>query len=149
MPCELCTTLAQSRAGGDPSHIADLAESTLILSAPQGCPGWSVLILNGHHEHLESLDPARRARLFEDLMRAAAAIRTAFPEVTRLNYACLCNQVPHLHWHLIPRRPADPPGAVWSWPEDQQRGRSAAAARDAAVEAIREAFRVGRPERRP
>src|SRR5688572_13724719 len=101
MPCSLCDALARARAGDNPSHIADLSVSSLLLADTQGCPGWCVLVLDGHAEHLEALDGARRARLFDDLTRAAAAIRGAFPEVTRINYACLCNVVPHLHWHLI------------------------------------------------
>lgn len=140
MPCTLCDTLALIRGGSCPAHIIDFSESSVILADTQGCPGWCVLILNTHEEHLEALNPWRRERLFEDLMRAAAAIRAAFPDVTRLNYACLCNVVPHLHWHLMPRRPVDPPGAVWSWPEDRQRGNATDAERAESLARIRRAL---------
>jgi diadenosine tetraphosphate (Ap4A) HIT family hydrolase len=139
MPCTLCETLARSRAGRAPDHIADLSESTLLLFEHQGCPGWCVLILNDHHEHLEHLPPARQTRLLADVAAAGAAIRLALG-VPRINYACLCNQVPHLHWHLIPRRPADPPGAVWSWPESRQRGETTEEERRALRDAIRRAL---------
>src|SRR3954462_12933260 len=140
MPCPLCDTLARVRAAAEPAHIADLAVSTLILSEDQGCPGWCVLVLTDHHEHLESLPPPLRARFLEDLSAAAGAIRAAFPDVQRLNYACLGNLVPHLHWHLIPRRPGDPPGAVWSWPGPAQRGNAALPTRSALIHAIRSAL---------
>ena len=140
MSCPLCHTLSRIRARAEPSHIADLSESSLALADTQGCPGWCVLVLNTHDEHLESLDPTRRVGFLADLARAAGAVRSAFPDATRLNYACLCNVVPHLHWHLIPRRATDLPGAVWSWPEESQRGRATNADRMGLGRSIRAAL---------
>jgi diadenosine tetraphosphate (Ap4A) HIT family hydrolase len=140
MQCSLCAAVALSRAGAHPDHIADLSESALLLFEHQGCPGWCVLVVRGHDEHLELLEPGRRARLLDDLARAGLALRLAL-DVPRLNYACLCNQVPHLHWHLIPRRPTDPPGPVWTWPEDRQRGRATDPERRQVIAAVRSALR--------
>src|SRR3954468_3025982 len=64
MPCPLCDTLARIRAAAEPAHIADLAVSTLILSEDQGCPGWCVLVLSDHHEHLERLPPPSPCEAF-------------------------------------------------------------------------------------
>lgn len=143
MACPLCDGLARIRSGDHHAHIAELSESFLTLAETQGCPGWCVLVLKDHQEHLEALEPTRRARLLEDLNTAALAIRAAFPEVTRLNYACLCNLVPHLHWHLMPRRAGDPAGAVWSWSEDRQRGNAGEAERRGMIERIRRELTSG------
>jgi diadenosine tetraphosphate (Ap4A) HIT family hydrolase len=138
--CPLCDTLARLRPG-DRSHIAELSESTLILGDNQGCPGWCVLILKDHHEHLELLPADRRMRLLDDVAAIGAALRMAFSPL-RINYASFCNQVPHLHWHIMPRREGDPfpKDPVWAWPEAAQRGDADEHQRRRLIESIRTAL---------
>lgn len=61
-------------------------------------------------------------RLWEDVARVAAAIRSRF-EPVRLNYACLGNFVTHVHWHVIPRYAGDPEPQhpIWVRPLDERR----------------------------
>jgi diadenosine tetraphosphate (Ap4A) HIT family hydrolase len=76
----------------------------------------------------------------EDVCRAAEALQRAF-RPTKINYAVLGNQSPHIHWHLIPRRADDPawPRPVWSHPHEKQVPPPARAREVARV--IREALR--------
>jgi diadenosine tetraphosphate (Ap4A) HIT family hydrolase len=76
----------------------------------------------------------------EDVCRAAEALQRAF-RPTKINYAVLGNQSPHIHWHLIPRRADDPawPRPVWSHPNEKQVPPPARARQVARV--IREALR--------
>jgi diadenosine tetraphosphate (Ap4A) HIT family hydrolase len=79
-------------------------------------------VLRDHVEHLDDLDQPRQLEIFADVARVARAIRsltTASPR-PRINYECLGNVVPHLHWHVIPRHADDPfpRQPVWTWPDD-------------------------------
>jgi diadenosine tetraphosphate (Ap4A) HIT family hydrolase len=139
--CPLCETLAQARGGQHPHFVAELRESIALLGENQGCPGWCVLILKDHHEHLADLPLARQTRLFEDVASAAAAIRQVLGPV-RINYECLGNLVPHIHWHVIPRHANDPTPTlpVWGWPPAQLRGAMSNPDRTALCEKLRAAL---------
>jgi diadenosine tetraphosphate (Ap4A) HIT family hydrolase len=53
-----------------------------------------------------------RRDFFDDMVRASEAIfKTFTPD--KMNYEIQGNQVPHLHFHLIPRRNSDSVSARW------------------------------------
>lgn len=130
MTCPLCDQAALARAGRHDRFIAELSETFMLLSDRQGCRGWTVLVLKEHAEHLADLPAQRQARVFADVVRSAAAIRSVFATSgtgggpSRINYECLGNQVAHVHWHLIPRHrdDPDPSNAIWGWSEDRLSG---------------------------
>jgi diadenosine tetraphosphate (Ap4A) HIT family hydrolase len=123
MTCPLCDQLLRRKEPGDPSFVVELRESAVFLSSNQGCPGWCVLVLKEHAEHLAEMPIARQARLFEEVAMVAGAVR-AVSHARRVNYECLGNQVAHVHWHVIPRHANDPDprNPVWGWPSEQLRG---------------------------
>jgi diadenosine tetraphosphate (Ap4A) HIT family hydrolase len=134
----------------NPDFLADLDETIAVLGEHQGCPGWCVLLLKDHAEHLADLTHQRQQRIFADVIRMAAAIRAVFPRSgkeggpPRINYECLGNLVPHVHWHLIPRHASDPEPekAVWSWPAPRLKGSLAADERRQLAAKLREALRT-------
>lgn len=140
--CPLCLRTSHI---ADPSLIASLSETYALLADNQGCRGWCVLILKSHAEQLADLDPDRQLRIFRDVAAVASAIRAASPDSgkgggpPRINYECLGNVVPHIHWHLIPRHADDPDPTkpVWSWPEAQLKGTMTDAERAAMIEKLR------------
>lgn len=121
--CPLCERAARCASGAEPHLLATLSETFAILGDNQGCPGWIVLVLKDHAEHVADLSAQRQASLWSDVSRAAAAIRAHFGPV-RINYECLGNQVAHVHWHVIPRHASDPDprNAVWGWSPPALRG---------------------------
>lgn len=127
MPCPLCAVADRIRSGlredPHPSFIAELSETYAVLGENQGSRGWCVLILKQHADHVASLDLPRQLRLWRDVARTAAAQQRVFGPV-RINYECLGNQVPHVHWHIIPRHPDDPQprDPVWLWPAERMKG---------------------------
>ncbi len=140
-------------APGDPFLLATLRESVAILHKHQRYPGWCTLWLKDHHEHLAHLPRTRQERLQLDVLDLAAALHAALDEPERplrsagvphgpirINYECLGNVVAHVHWHLIPRRAADPdPGAtVWVRPPAETDCGCPDALRDALVRALRD-----------
>jgi len=93
--------------------VARLSRSTLYLNRDQRFRGYSLLIYDGGHATaLEALPTADYAAFMDDLRRAAAALRAVL-RPDHLNYECLGNQTPHLHWHLVPRYLDDP---RWGYP---------------------------------
>ncbi len=79
---------------------------------------------------MDDLPISAQSIIFEDVARIAAAIRSVFPTSgkgggpPRINYECLGNLVPHIHWHIIPRHADDPEPtkAVWGWTEERLKG---------------------------
>jgi diadenosine tetraphosphate (Ap4A) HIT family hydrolase len=92
----------------------DCGVSTAYLHDDQFFPGWTLLVLNRHATELFELRPAERATLMDEVSRVAQALAGEF-EAVKVNYALLGNQLPHIHWHLIPRRADDPAPRETVW----------------------------------
>ena len=116
--------------------IADCGPARAYLHEDQFFPGWTLLILKRHATELYELDRAERAALIEavtDVSRALAAVYDA----VKMNYELLGNLLPHIHWHLVPRRADDPTPRqpVWTLPHEPRR--LPPSERRARIEAIR------------
>lgn len=130
MSCPLCEQVDRCRIGREPMLIAELPTTFALLGTNQGLPGWCVLVLREHREHLADLSRGEQLGVFDDVARVASAIRAVFPTSgpgnapPRINYECLGNQVAHVHWHVIPRHANDPDprNAVWGIPAERLRG---------------------------
>ena len=146
--CPMCIRLRHA----DVPLLAELQETVAFLGENQGCPGWCVLVLKEHAEHLADLPVDRQRRVFGEVARVAAAIRAVFPASgpgggpPRINYECLGNVVAHVHWHVIPRHADDPtPRApVWGWDGALLRGSTSAGDRSALAGRLRDALSQGR-----
>lgn len=101
--CVMCERVA----GQGDLFIADLEVSRAYLNADQFFPGWAFVVLRDHVTELYDLDGSARGRLMEDVTRVARALAAVYRPV-KMNYELLGNEVPHIHWHLIPRLPGDP-----------------------------------------
>ncbi len=89
-------------------EIAPLSISTLYLFRDQRFRGYSLLIFDRRHAStLEELDDGEYLAFMRDLRHAAAAIHSAL-KPDHMNYECLGNSHPHLHWHIVPRYRHDP-----------------------------------------
>jgi diadenosine tetraphosphate (Ap4A) HIT family hydrolase len=125
--CLFCTQLAQPTTL---TPLATLARCAVFLNDNQGCPGWCVCVLREHVEHLDDLPLDAQREVFDEVARVARAIRRVFPTSgaggapPRINYECLGNVTPHVHWHVIPRHASDPTprATVWGWSAEQLRG---------------------------
>jgi len=78
-------------------------------------PGYIRVIWREHVAEMTDLSPAEREHLMQAVYRIEALQRSLL-RPDKINLASLGNQVPHLHWHLIPRWRADPcfPDAIWA-----------------------------------
>jgi diadenosine tetraphosphate (Ap4A) HIT family hydrolase len=104
------TTDCRFCKGERPAHdhrVGDLGATTLYLNDDQFFAGWVVLVLKRHATELFELDPAERARMMDEVSRVAAVLQELYAP-RKINYACLGNQIAHMHWHVTPRRHDDP-----------------------------------------
>jgi diadenosine tetraphosphate (Ap4A) HIT family hydrolase len=101
--CVMCARVA----GDGPLFIADLPTSRVYFNEDQFFPGWVFVVLKRHAVELYDLEVSERAAQIEDVNRVARALARVYRPV-KMNYELLGNQVPHIHWHLVPRLAGDP-----------------------------------------
>jgi diadenosine tetraphosphate (Ap4A) HIT family hydrolase len=101
-------------------RVAELEHSFVVLNRDQYFPGYTLLFTKQHVTELFHLDLAVRGGLMEEVSRVAEALFTLF-RPDKINYELLGNMVPHIHWHLVPRRSDEPlwPRPIWSEPHDE------------------------------
>ena len=87
--------------------IADLGLSKAYLLEDQFFPGWTVVVFKRHATELFHLAPTERIQLMEEVSRIAKILTQVY-EAKKINYELLGNQLPHIHWHVIPRLASDP-----------------------------------------
>ena len=107
-PCPLC------HARGERVLWRD-ALLRVILVADEDYPAFCRVIWNAHVREMSDLDDAGRGRFMNVVVAVERALR-ALLSPDKINLASLGNQVPHLHWHVIPRFADDAhfPDAVWA-----------------------------------
>lgn len=77
-------------------------------------PGFCRVIWNSHVGEMTDLPSADRRHLMTLVFAVEAAVRSLL-RPDKVNLASLGNMVPHLHWHVIPRRRDDRhfPQPIW------------------------------------
>ena len=87
----------------------------VILAQEPDYPGFCRVVWNGHVAELSDLDAAERLQLMQIVIRVEQVLREIMAP-DKINLASLGNQVPHLHWHVIPRFADDAhfPSPVWA-----------------------------------
>lgn len=106
--CPLCTSRDAPALWRD--------ERCRIVSAAESeYPGFLRVIWHAHVREMTDLAPADRAHLMRVVWAAEASLRAELAP-DKINLASLGNQVPHLHWHVIPRFADDAhfPDPVWA-----------------------------------
>lgn len=90
----------------------------VILANDADYPGYCRVIWQSHVKEMSDLNASAR----EHLMRVVYTVERVLRDLMhpdKINLASLGNQVPHLHWHVIPRFYDDThfPDSVWSNPK--------------------------------
>jgi diadenosine tetraphosphate (Ap4A) HIT family hydrolase len=124
--CGICAMNDRIKAGTFPDYIAGLKSSYVILGDQQFYRGYCVLFAKHHATELY-LMPVEAARLLFDEMRLVAEAIAAVVKPWKMNYECLGNSEPHVHWHLFPRQQTEADelrrGPIWLRPESERRGK--------------------------
>ena len=132
-PCPLChpereTVLWQDRS------------ARVVLVGEPAYAGFCRVIWQAHVAEMTDLAPAQSRHLMELVFGVETALRQVL-KPTKINLASLGNQVPHVHWHVIPRFADDAtfPDAIWAAP------RRAGARRGVDAAVLRQALRGALP----
>jgi len=105
--CLFCQKLTGLHELPGEEIVGQFAHSVALLGPWQFYHGYCILIARRHATELSQLAQDERHAFFDEMCRLARAIEVGF-KPRKLNYELLGNQVPHLHWHLFPRRADDP-----------------------------------------
>jgi diadenosine tetraphosphate (Ap4A) HIT family hydrolase len=99
--CPLCAPRAE--LSDSVYLVRRLTSCTLYLARDQRYRGACRAIYDLRHvTRIDELTAPEWQQLADDLWRAQRALARALPS-DHINIASLGNEVPHLHWHLIPR----------------------------------------------
>jgi diadenosine tetraphosphate (Ap4A) HIT family hydrolase len=137
------------KAGAFPDFIAELKSCYVILGDQQFYRGYCVLFAKLHATELY-LMPADAARLLFDEMRLVAEAIAAVVQPWKMNYECLGNSEPHVHWHLLPRFETDEMrhGPIWLRPESERKVTLEGDDRRALIDSIRRQLAIRFPDAR-
>jgi diadenosine tetraphosphate (Ap4A) HIT family hydrolase len=137
-PCGICALIEQNRAGTFGDFIAELPRSWLILGDAQFYRGYCVILAKRHVTEPFLLPRGEAHELLDELLAVGKSI-AAVTKPFKLNYECLGNLEPHVHWHVFPRYAEDPlrTAPVWVRPESERKAALQEADRRALITALR------------
>lgn len=109
-PGPITNRVARIVRGEDPQLIARMPSGWAILAnqQPDAINGCCMLLPDPVVSSVNDLSPERRAAFMTDFVRLGDAVLAA-TGAERINYLILCNQVPELHGHAIPRFAGEDP----------------------------------------
>ncbi|MBV8774062.1 MAG: HIT family protein [Deltaproteobacteria bacterium] len=136
--CGICSIIERSRAGAFPDWIAELPRSWLTLGDAQFYKGYCVLLAKRHVRELHAMPRAEAHELLDETLAVGRTLAEVLKPI-KLNYECLGNQEPHVHWHIFPRYHDDPMrlAPVWVRPEAERRVLLEEGARNELITALR------------
>lgn len=120
--CIACQRIDSIRNGTNRWFVKELAESFVVLCDEQRYKGYCLCLSKTHCEHLHELDHSVQQSLFGGVSLVAEAVQRVCRPL-RLNYECLGNGMPHVHWHVIPRFSWDPEpqSPIWVRPKQERK----------------------------
>ena len=149
--CFICKAIEEIKAGNFRDLVAELKSSYVIIGDAQFYRGYCILFAKLHATELY-LMPADAARLLFDEMRLTAEAVAAVVKPWKMNYECLGNSVPHVHWHLFPRQASEADelkrGPIWLRPESERKTALNEDDRRALIASIRKEIAARLPDAR-
>lgn len=121
-PCGICALIERCRAGNFADFVAELPHSFVILGDAQFYRGYCVVLAKSHAHEIHLMAPDEARALLDETIAVGHTIALATRPL-KLNYECLGNLEPHVHWHVFPRFETDPMRAapVWMRPEAERK----------------------------
>jgi diadenosine tetraphosphate (Ap4A) HIT family hydrolase len=120
--CGICSIIEKIRDGAFPDWIAELPRSWLILGDAQFYRGYCILLAKRHVTELHTMPRGEAHELLDEMLAAGRTLAEVLAPL-KLNYECLGNQEPHVHWHIFPRYADDSMrlAPVWQRPEAERK----------------------------
>ena len=119
--CGICGMIARIRGGSFPDWIAELPRSWLVLGDAQFYRGYCIILAKNHVTELHLMPRGEAHELLDELLAVGRTLADLL-NPSKLNYECLGNQEPHVHWHVFPRYQDDTMRLtpVWMRPEAER-----------------------------
>lgn len=120
--CGICALIERIRTNSFEDFVAELADCYVILGDAQFYRGYCVVLAKRHVDEIHLMPPDEARALFDETIAVGRTIALATWPL-KLNYECLGNLEPHVHWHVFPRFEADAMRAapVWMRPEAERK----------------------------
>jgi len=120
--CGICSMIDRIRAGSFADWVAELPRSWLTLGDAQFYRGYCVLLAKRHATEFHSMPRGEAHELLDEILAVGRTLAEVLKPL-KMNYECLGNQEPHVHWHIFPRYEDDPMrmAPVWQRPEAERR----------------------------
>ncbi|HVA69253.1 MAG TPA: HIT family protein [Candidatus Binataceae bacterium] len=120
--CGICALIERARDASFADFVAELPNSWVILGDAQFYRGYCVLLAKTHATEMHLLEPPEARALFDEVLAVGRAIALVTKPL-KLNYECLGNVEPHVHWHVFPRYESDPMrlAPIWTRPEAERK----------------------------
>lgn len=136
--CGICAIIERVRAATFLDLVAELPRSWLILGDAQFYRGYCVLLAKRHAVEPHLMPRGEVHELLDEMLAVGRAI-SATTNPLKLNYECLGNQEPHVHWHIFPRYADDSMRLqpVWLRPEAERKVPLEVLDRDRLLDALR------------
>jgi diadenosine tetraphosphate (Ap4A) HIT family hydrolase len=136
--CGICSTIEKLRGGSASDWIAELPRSWLILGDAQFYRGYCIVLAKRHVTELHAMPRGEAHELLDEILAVGRTLGEVVKPL-KMNYECLGNQEPHVHWHIFPRYLDDPMRLVpvWQRPETERRVSLDDAVRVELMDAIR------------
>jgi len=121
-PCGICAIIGRTEAKRFDDLVAELPRSWLILGDAQFYRGYCVLFAKRHITEMHQMPRGEAHELLDELMAVGKTLERVVKPL-KLNYECLGNQEPHVHWHVFPRYSEDAMrlAPVWLRPEAERK----------------------------
>ncbi|MGH7779898.1 MAG: HIT family protein [Candidatus Binataceae bacterium] len=147
--CGICALIDRIKARKFDDFVAELANCYVILGDAQFYRGYCVMLAKTHASEIFLMPPDEARMLFEELRLVAEAIASV-TKPWKLNYECLGNAEPHVHWHIFPRYESDElrRSPVWVRPEAERKATLPQADRTSLIESLREQIAARFPDAR-
>jgi len=120
--CGICSIIERIRGGRFPDWVAELPRSWLTLGDAQFYRGYCILLAKRHVTELHAMPRSEAHELLDEVLAVGRTLAEVLKPL-KLNYECLGNQEPHVHWHIFPRYLDDPMrfAPVWQRPEAERK----------------------------
>lgn len=114
MNCAICEKLENHYSGLNGSSIYEFENSVVVLGEHQFYKYYCMVLAKNCIREVHHLSANQRHNLMEEVFSVGSFLEE-WTGCKKINYSCLGNAVPHIHWHIFPRYSNDPDFKMSPW----------------------------------
>jgi diadenosine tetraphosphate (Ap4A) HIT family hydrolase len=112
--CDICRRINEIKSGISTHFVKEMKTGYVVLGDFQYFKGYCMFLSKEHVSELHEMEEDFYREFMKEYRILCKAVFQAF-QPRKLNYECLGNVCPHVHFHVIPRYEDDPisKNAIW------------------------------------